>query len=343
MRVLLVANETAQSGRAKDRIEKTLERMRDRGWDAEFLATEPEGRTVATLRERIVGQPYDTVVYMGGDGTFREVAKGILAAGGTHHMGMLPSGTANDQGKSFGVSHKLADLDENLRIMEADYVIELDVGQIQRLDEAGEVTHEERFFDSAGWGLQADILWARNRDRERVGKVPVLRDVYRDQAVYAGAAVERTVHSWFEPTKFAVKVLGDGGLHTYDSVSDIIINATPIYAGSWVPDRNTRPDDGFFELIPMAGRRDTLSKLFLDHTKVPSWKSALESVGVQHAQGFSAQRFELELDRPSNPDIRSQIDGEEWVAGSRYRVKVLKRQLKLVVPQYWEPPWGREG
>ena len=341
MHAILVANATAKSGKASKRIESTLARMRARGWDVEFVPTEPEGRTVATLRDRILAEPCDAIVYMGGDGTFREVAKAILAAGGTHHMGMLPSGTANDQGKSFGVSHLEADVEENLRIIEQDHVIELDVGTIQCLDERGDVTHEDRFFDSAGWGLQADILWARNRDRELTENIPILKDVYRDHAVYAGAALERTINSWFGQVEFSARVIADGGLHTYKSLSDLIINATPIYAGSWVPDRHGRPDDGFFELIPMAGQLDTLSKLVLDHAAVPAIKKALESIGVQTAQSFSAALFEIELHRPGAPEIKAQIDGEEWVAGNRYRVKVERRQLKLIVPQYWEPPWGR--
>jgi diacylglycerol kinase family enzyme len=341
MRALLVANATAQSGKASGRIEITLAHMRARGWDVEFVPTEPDGRTVATLRSRIEGQTYDAVVYMGGDGTFREVAKAILAAGGTHHMGMLPSGTANDQGKSFGVSHRAADLEENLRIIENDHTIELDVGTIQRLDEHGDVTHEERFFDSAGWGLQADILWARNRDRELVENIPILKDVYRDHAVYAGAALERTINSLFQQIAFSARIVADGGRHDYQAVTDLIVNATPIYAGSWVPDRHGRPDDGFFELIPMAGQLDTLSKLVLDHAAVPALKKALESIGVQTAQSFSAAHFEIELDRPNAPEIKVQIDGEEWVGGRRYRVHVNKRQLQLIVPQYWEPPWDR--
>jgi diacylglycerol kinase family enzyme len=341
VRAILVANATAKSGKASRRIEATLARMRARGWNVEFVPTEPEGRTVDTIRDRIAGEAYDAVVYMGGDGTFREVAKAILAAGGTHHMGMLPSGTANDQGKSFGVSHRAADVEENLRIIEQGHVIELDVGTIQRLDERGEITHEDRFFDSAGWGLQADILWARNRDRELIENIPILKDVYRDHAVYAGAAFERTVSSWFGEIAFSARIIADGGHHTYRALSDVIINATPIYAGAWVPDRHGRPDDGFFELIPMAGQLDTLSKLVLDHAAVPAIKKALESIGVQTAQSFSAAQFELELERPGDPEIKAQIDGEEWIAGNRYRVKVARRQLKLIVPQYWEPPWGR--
>lgn len=340
MRVLLVANPTAQSGKAQVRIEKALARMADRGWHPEFLATEPEGRTVGLVRDHIAGQDYGAVIYMGGDGTFREVAKGILTAGGAHPMGMLPSGTANDQGKSFGVSNKPSALDDNLRIIEEGNILELDVGEIQRLDDTGEVTHEDRFFDSCGWGLQAEILHGRNRDRQTVEKIPLLREIYRDQAVYAGAALSKTLQSYLEPIKFSARVVADGGVHEYEGLTDLIVNATPIYAGSWVPSPDSRPDDGFFELVPMVGRRDTLSKLVRDFKAIPIKQRHLDMLGVRLAQGFSAQRFEIEMERPNKPEVRSQFDGEEWIGGRHYRVRVLKRQLKLIVPRWWEPPWA---
>ena len=71
---------------------------------SELMGTEPEGRTVAAVKERIDAGGVDVVVYLGGDGTFAEVAKGILAARTALPLGMLPSGTANDQGLSFGIA-----------------------------------------------------------------------------------------------------------------------------------------------------------------------------------------------------------------------------------------------
>ena len=53
---------------------------------------------------------------MGGDGTFREVATGLLDSGRAEDvaLAMLPTGTANDQGKSFGLDAGEAALERNV-------------------------------------------------------------------------------------------------------------------------------------------------------------------------------------------------------------------------------------
>ena len=65
----------------------------------------PRAATIDRVREAIDDDGARVVIYMGGDGTFAEVAKGIFASQHAARvaMGMLPTGTANDQGKSFGL------------------------------------------------------------------------------------------------------------------------------------------------------------------------------------------------------------------------------------------------
>ena len=45
-----------------------------------FVATEPDGATVDRVREAIDDAGARVVIYMGGDGTFAEVAKGVLGS-----------------------------------------------------------------------------------------------------------------------------------------------------------------------------------------------------------------------------------------------------------------------
>jgi diacylglycerol kinase family enzyme len=75
--------------------------------EPEFFSTLPGGATVAALAQRLEPGDVARVIYLGGDGTFAETAKGIILAreqyGVDVPMGMLPMGTANDQGRSFGV------------------------------------------------------------------------------------------------------------------------------------------------------------------------------------------------------------------------------------------------
>jgi len=338
--VLLVGNPTAQSGRAEARIQRALEVLADRGLAADLLPTEPEGRTVETLRRHLdgPGAAILTVIILGGDGTFAEVAKGVLAAQRLRTMGMLPSGTANDQGRSFGLSSDPAQLGHNIDVIAAGHVIRLDVGEVSRLDEEGQADATEHFFDSVGWGFQADVLSQRNRDRAFVGRFPLLSQLYRDQAVYAGAALQKVVQSWLEPTKFEALISSHGVQHRYSQLTDLVITNTPVYGGEWILDRRSEADDGRMELVPVKGRRELLSKVIRDFAHIPVWQEHLDALGVHHSEGFSSDLFELQLTRPGL-EVPSQLDGEEWVPGDHFRVRVLANRLPLLTPPEFIPPW----
>lgn len=339
LRVLLVGNPTAQSGKAAKRIDRALHAMGRRGWLAELVPTEPEGRTVGVVARAVDQGACEVVITLGGDGTFAEVAKGLLSAGRQVPLGMLPSGTANNQGGSFGVSSSPDALEENLDIIEADHLTWLDVGRVDKLDVQGEVDATEHFFDSVGWGFQADVLEQRNKDRETVGRIPLLRELYRDQAVYAGAALKGYLQSWVEPTVFDAVVETRGAIHRYTKLTDLIINGTPVYAGDWVLDRNAEPDDGRMELVPIKGRRQLLTTALLDFRRTPLWREHLDALADLRTGGYAADLFEVRLTRPGRYDIPCQIDGEEWLAGDSYRVSVLPRRLPLLTPPEFVAPW----
>ena len=104
---------------------------------------------------------------MGGDGTFREVAAGLLESTKKDAvaLGMLPTGTANDQGRSFGLDAGEAALERNVEVILAGKETRLDAGGI---DIGAAIRRRRWFFDSAGWGLCARVLRERNEDREVV-------------------------------------------------------------------------------------------------------------------------------------------------------------------------------
>src|SRR5687767_13527008 len=127
---VLFANPTAQSGRAADLIREASGHLDRAGIDHRFIATAPDHGTVGLVRRVIEEEGARLIIYMGGDGTFAEVAKGILASDHAPEvaLGMLPTGTANDQGKSFGLSVGAGALADNAQVIAAGQVLELDVG-----------------------------------------------------------------------------------------------------------------------------------------------------------------------------------------------------------------------
>jgi diacylglycerol kinase family enzyme len=334
---LLVANPTAQSGRAKRWVHEAMAELKRRHMSVERLDTLPAGRTVRAVRERLGQGDVDVVIYLGGDGTFHEVATAILGSQHPVPLGMLPSGTANDQGRSFGIER--GEIERNVGIIADGHITHLDVGRIERIDLFGSVTDSSSFFDSCGWGLQADILAARNKQRAVVKQIPLVRDLYRDKAIYVAASLAKLLETYARMSKYAADIVIDGQRHELKGVTDVIISNTAIYAGSWVLARDSQPDDGIFELIPMQGRRDWASKALRDLAISPVWQEQLDGLGVTHSQGFAGKDFDIELFHPEKGELLAQVDGEEWVAGNRYRVSLTQGALRLITPADFVPPW----
>ncbi len=337
---VLFANPTAQSGKAAELIEHVRILLADAGIEHEFVPTEPAGGTVGAVRRAIDQDSARRVIYMGGDGTFAEVAKGILASehAADVALGMLPTGTANDQGKSFGLKVGLDGLAPNVKVIAAGMTMEIDVGRIQRLDEADRVVASDLFFDSSSIGWGAAVLQSRNRDRDAVAQIPIVRQIYRDQLVYAKAMFQHLVKSVVPSTKFDLEAVVDGEVHYYQSLMDVIIKNTHVFGGEWVLAPDAEADDGLFEMVPIAGVRDFTSKMLATLRHHPITEDDLRKLGIEHSQPVHGSRFELTIMQPGAekpPPV--QIDGEEFDRGDRLHIDVLKRILRLIVPRAAAP------
>lgn len=335
LRHLLVGNPTAQSGKNAARIAEATRLLDAAGVAHRFLATAPAGATVPLVAAALAADPaLDTAIYMGGDGTFAEVAKGILASGRAAEvrLAMLPTGTANDQGKSFGLSAGDVELARNVRVVAEGHETRLDAGHLVARDHAGAVVRDDWFFDSAGWGISPRVLSLRNEDRKLIGGIPVVRDVWRDQLVYAGALLRTFLGSYVDDGKFDVRVTADGAVHEWKGLTDLIVKGTRIYGGLWVFDPAARPDDGRFEIVPFLGKRDWVSKAIVHLDPSGTAAEAMSAVGVRHSEGLSASAIDLEFEEQPGQPLSAQLDGEEFPATPLVRIDVAARALRLVVP-----------
>ncbi len=330
---VLVANPTAQSGKAADWIKSARALLDEVQLAHRFVATEPDGRTTQVVRA-LVDEGARVVIAMGGDGTFAEVAKGILASGHSADvaMGMLPTGTANDQGKSFGLEAGPGSLAHNVAVIVAGETVGCDVGLLVVERNLKEI-HRDLFFDSFSIGLGAASLETRNRDRERVGRIPGLGALYRDQLVYAGAVLQRFVESYVVDIKFDLDAVIDGVVYQFEHLLDVIVKNTKVFGGEWIFDPDTESDDGKFELVPVAGRRDFGTKLLGSLRRSPVGVDELKSLGFEHAEPIAGAKFELGVRTPGGALPAAQCDGEELPAGDRYRIEVVQRALRLIVPR----------
>lgn len=334
--ILLVANPTSRGGKAKERIERVLKLMEQYGLNCDFRSTEPYGKTIDLVSRAIVDDHFRTVVYLGGDGTFNEVAKGVCQSGKTSavRLGMLPSGTANDQAKSFGISPALKSLETNIKTIAEGYTTKIDVGEVEARNESGIVIRRDLFFDSTGWGLSAAILAFRNHELEIVKKLPVVRDMYRDHMVYVRAAVHELALNWLTRDRFIAIATIDGKTHTLEHLSDLVINNTIVYAGDWIVDLNAKHDDGLFELAPFYGVTDWTSKLILHHKKFPLTEQVVGRTVTPQSKIYRGQNIALEFIKPNrNKRLLAQLDGEEFPQAEYFNIKVHKGLLNVIVPR----------
>ena len=123
-------------------------------------------------------------------------------------------------------------------------------------------------------------------------------------------------------------------------LTDIVVNNTPMYGGEWVPVTTAVANDGLLDLSTLVGRRELVSKLVLDHKLLPLWGDDIHALGLELSRSLTAARFEITLLQPRGGDVPAQIDGEEWGAGTHFRVDVLPGRLPLVVREDFEPPWA---
>lgn len=333
---LLVANPTARSGQNAERIARARALFEAAGVGCDLCPTLPDGGTIPVVRDTLDRGKYTCVVSMGGDGTFREVASALMESRRRSDiaLAMLPTGTANDQGRSFGLGSDEDDLAANLAVICRGHETRLDAGRIRALDIEGVEQDAAWFFDSVGWGLSARVLARRNRDRRVVEQLGPLKEIYRDQLVYAGALLAEFLKSYVLRDKFNVLVTADGETRRLENLTDLVIKATPIYGGAWILDRTARHDDGLFEVVPFRGRRDWTSKAIVDVAGNPLHEEVLNRVGIRHSAPFRVARASLRFEPPpAGAPFAAQIDGEEFAATVCAEVEVVPQALRLIVPQ----------
>ncbi len=328
---LLVGNPTAQSGKNAERIDHAVKWLAQAGVACDVLATLPAGKTVEAVSEALQDRPYACVIAMGGDGTFREVAAGLLDSGlsETVTLGMLPTGTANDQGRSFGLDAGEAALERNLQVVVAGHETRLDGGRITVPGHPA-----TWFFDSAGWGISPRVLRVRNEDRQALQQnAPLLTAVYRDQMVYAGALLRVFLESYVIDDQFQAEVVADAKTVVLEGLTDLLVKNTRVYGGAWVFDRKSRHDDGLMEVVPFRGKLDWTSKAIVDLDGNPVTEEMLNTLGVSHSQPFRAARLSMRLTWPAKGAApAAQIDGEEFPAEGPVEIEVVPRVVRLVVP-----------
>ncbi len=168
-RVCVIVNPAAGRGRGARVLPAVREAFAAVGvGDVRTTEAREDERAVA---RRAIDEGFTTLVAVGGDGTWGNVANAILASRADVRLGLIAAGTGNDFAKTVGAP--MSDLPLTARLSVSDGSdVRVDVGKIE----------DQFFLNIAGFGFDIAVL-------EDIPKIPVLRG----GAVYIVSALRQIV------------------------------------------------------------------------------------------------------------------------------------------------------
>jgi len=124
-----------------------------------------------------IEQGAETIVAVGGDGTYARIAGAILARDRLCRLAVVPCGTGNDFAKTLGVE-KLS-LDEIAGLVSSHSQMSIDVGRVDEL----------YFLNSCGFGFDASVLESTQSVRFLKGNAVYIYSALAQLLTYRGVSV----------------------------------------------------------------------------------------------------------------------------------------------------------
>jgi diacylglycerol kinase family enzyme len=236
---------------------------------------------------------WDRVVAVGGDGTVRAVAEGLLKAGTETALGVIPQGTGNDFARAIGLFQLWA----RRRIGGVEsFVTQLFTGPTTHVDVLS--ANERLFFVSyCGIGWDARVCHSYTQLRHRRTPRALLRGRLINECAYAVLALR------YWGTRLPGIDLRYDGQETGGArgqippgASAVLVSNVSSYAGGAPLTSGSRYDDGQFEVTPIP--RPRLFALLVLSRYWPRLRQfcALESWRVARAQLSLPRGFALQAD-----------------------------------------------
>lgn len=292
MRILYIVNPTANSGKAKSAIERIEERMNGSVAHYEIQTTTEPGDATIIAKENAA--LYDVICAVGGDGTIREVAIGLIEAN-AGSLGIIAAGTGNDIAKGMGWDK---DFDQAIdRILKGNQK-KIDVGWV----------NGELFLNIATIGFDAAVVEAANR----------IKRVIKSHLSYTIGLVS----AFFSYRNIPATVKYEG----HSSQPNLLLIAVGngrFYGGGFEICPEAKWDDGLFDVTIVHD----LSKLRL----LRLFPSILSATHKKHHKYVSMERspwVEVKIDQP----FVLNIDGDlrEQPAGTEVHFQLEREVLNII-------------
>lgn len=251
----------------------------------------------------------DIIVVIGGDGTLREVAAGLIQAKATTPVGFIPTGSANVVAREQGIPLQS---DPAIALLTTGRVKYLDVGTLRTHPQAEDAVV---FLAMVEIGFGARVVELTHRLRS--GRLKTLYRQWGDP-VYVLASLMALA----SPTEPSFQLCQDGSPLPGRFRAAIMAN-TRCYAKGWAMAPHAHMDDGRLDLV---ARRRTGPGIFLRAFHAAARRARPPQAFTRYHQG---QRFRLQSDTP----LTVQMDGDPLPAANWLEISVLPGKLQLIAPQ----------
>jgi YegS/Rv2252/BmrU family lipid kinase len=271
------------------------------GLEGEALLSDAPGRIV-DLTRRAVEEGAELVVVVGGDGTVNEAVHGLLSAGASCELAVVPCGTGDDFARTFGIPTK------------ADQALAVAVnGRERRVDAgragfgSGEGASERYFANFAGAGISGAIALKGAATSRRFGA----------RAAYFWA----TIAVFTRWNSMPMTIEADGERREGRMFEVIVANGVYAAGGMRIaPDAS--PDDGLFDVVLIGD----VSKLDFTTTFPKIYRGT--HVGHPKVEVLKARTVTITPETP----LPVVLDGEQ-PGSTPVRLELLPGALRLRVPR----------
>jgi len=314
-KIMVIVNRRSGMGRG-DKCLKEIVKWKKKIIAEEDVAidiqlTSATGENNATnLANRSVIEDYDLIIGVGGDGTFHEIANALVGSGVP--LGIVRAGNGNDFAKTFGIPCKTLDA---LSVTLTGNIVNIDVGSVN-----GKI-----FINSVGFGFNARIVrWAESFKRKHGYLIPNI-------GLYT-AGFLLSLFSGFKYYELRMDLFGEKGC--FNNIEEL---------ATLVSIANVPTSGGLFKLTPAASPEDGL--LDICWVKRTSWlkiivflQKAMKGTHVclpeilKISDKRLLQASSITLHSAQKEDFPCFADGEILPANNHYRIKIIPKSLKVIIP-----------
>lgn len=280
--------------------EKFSRKLTDLG---DVICTSPTGRSCAReLAKAAVIMGFDRIVAVGGDGIINETINGMAEAAGLNiPLGIIPAGVGNNFAKNLGIPLGFR---ESLETAMGDCVSRIDLGK----------ANDRYFANVISFGFDAKVTGLARDIKRKYGFLP--KDL-----TYLVAALRENIVSGAGRYPITASV---NGFRLVGDAAFLVIANGASYGGIFriAPDADMR--DGLLDLcwVKPMGRVRILANI---HKVVQGVHTTLPEVKMLKANYLTV----------SSPEpLICEIDGEVSEPKREYKICVIPRALKVLVPSY---------